>query len=395
LKDESIQSNNQWRDAGKPRHGPIFDKRQACRLRYRKRIKEGEKSSLLSYTNELHDALMHKNGPEFWKCWRSKFEMSRRCAEVDGCVDDTVIANNFANHFMKSCSSNNEQRATELQDEYLNKRAGYSGLPLNDDYLFDVELVSTVIQKLKCGKAAGLDGLTAEHLIHCHPIISCILYKLFNLIVISGHVPCVFGQSYTIPIPKLSDCRTKSMSVDDFRGIAISPVISKIFEHCILDRYQHLLTTSDNQFGFKKGLSCSHAIYTVRNLVERFISGGSTVNICAIDVSKAFDKVNHCGLLLKLMQKNIPVELLQLLENWLKCCSTCVKWKNEFSRFYKLDFGVRQGSVLSPHLFAFTLMILLIGLITINVISLSYMQMIYCLLRHPSLNSNYYLTCVR
>ena len=118
------------------------------------------------------------------------------------------------------------------------------------------------------------------------------------------------------------------MSVDGFHGIAISPVISKVFEHCALDRYQHFVTTVDNQFGFKKGLSCSHAIYTVRNLVERFISGGSTVNICAIDLSKAFDRVNYGALLLKLMQRNIPDNLLCIFESWFNNCYTCVKWKS-------------------------------------------------------------------
>ena len=142
-------------------------------------------------------------------------------------------------------------------------RASYLGLPLTEEHLFDVELVRNVIQKLKRGKAAGLDGLCAEHLVHSHPILSCILYKLFNLMIQRGYVMSAFGESYTVPIPKLTDCRTKSLSVDDFRGIAISAVISKVFEYCILDRFQSCLSTVDNQFGFKKGLSCSHAIFTV------------------------------------------------------------------------------------------------------------------------------------
>jgi len=50
---------------------------------------------------------------------------------------------------------------------------------------------------------------------------------------------------------------SKSVSVDDFRGISISSVISKVFEHCILDRYDGFLLSSDNQFGFKKS-SCRH-----------------------------------------------------------------------------------------------------------------------------------------
>jgi hypothetical protein len=38
------------------------------------------------YHHELHDALMKKNEPEFWKCWRSKFETGNKCDEVDGCI---------------------------------------------------------------------------------------------------------------------------------------------------------------------------------------------------------------------------------------------------------------------------------------------------------------------
>jgi len=94
---------------------------------------------------------------------------------------------------------------------------------------------------------------------------------------------------------------SKSVSVDDFRGISISSVISKVFEHCILDRYGGFLISSDNQFGFKKKSSCTHAIYTLRSVVDYYVNNGSTVNICALDISKAFDKMNHHGLFLKLM----------------------------------------------------------------------------------------------
>ena len=48
---------------------------------------------------------------------------------------------------------------------------------------------------------------------------------------------------------------SKSVTVDDFRGIAISPVLSKVFEHCLLNRYCDYFVTSNNQFGFKKNIS--------------------------------------------------------------------------------------------------------------------------------------------
>ena len=57
-----------------------------------------------------------------------------------------------------------------------------------------------------------------------------------------GHVPARFGQSYTVPLLKTgSSAYGKSVIVNDFRGISIIPVISKVFEHCILDRYCSLL----------------------------------------------------------------------------------------------------------------------------------------------------------
>ena len=65
LKEKSIESNNLWKQAGKPRSGPIFDIRQKYRSDYRKALRNHSTNSLNIYTNELHDSLMSKNGPVF------------------------------------------------------------------------------------------------------------------------------------------------------------------------------------------------------------------------------------------------------------------------------------------------------------------------------------------
>jgi len=177
-------------------------------------------------------------------------------------------------------------------------------MPLVDYHAIDTELVDTIVATLKRGKAAGIDGLSAEHLIFAHPSLRVILAKLFELMILCSYIPEGFRFSYIVPLPKTKDYLSKSNTCEDFRGIAISPILSKVFEHCLLNKFRDFLSTSNNQFGFKKGIGCNFAIHSLRNIVDGFVKGGCTVNLCAIHLSKAFDKVNHHALFLKLMQRH-------------------------------------------------------------------------------------------
>ena len=79
------------------------------------------------------------------------------------------------------------------------------------------------------------------------------------------------------------------------------------------------------QFGFKKGYGCNHAIYTVQSTMEYFHNNNFTVNICVLDISEAFDKVNHYALFIKLLDRNVPLGFILLLESWYSCSLTFVK----------------------------------------------------------------------
>ena len=343
-----------WKAAGKPGSGPIFNRYRLDKSAYRNGLRSRQLDKKSYYTNNLHEALLKKEGVTFWKCWKSKFESNKHSFHyVDGITDTNVIVEHFASHFSKACTNSSFSGANRLKTKYQQIRPSYRGKPINDAHLFDAALTDDVIRKMKAGKAAGIDGITAEHLKYSHALLPVILSKLFNLMMLVGHVPGSFGESYTVPIIKTSsNIYSKSITVNDFRGVSISPVISKVLEHCILDRYDEFLLTNSNQFGFKKRHGCSHAIYTLRCVVDYYVSAGSTVNLCALDLTKAFDKMNHHGLFIKLMDRCIPAQLLLLLENWFKSAVTCVKWGTAFSEFFPLSCGVRQGGVLSPYLFS-------------------------------------------
>ena len=160
------------------------------------------------------------------------------------------------------------------------------------------------------------------------------------------YIPDTCGVGLTIPIPK-GDTAKK-----DYRGITVSPVLSKIFEHPLLFLFDRYLGSSDRQFGFKKNTGVSHAIYAVRKTVEYFVERDSTVNLCALDMSKAFDKMNRYALFIKLLNRNCPIGFINLLDCWYGKSNTCVKWGDVLSHSVNLLAGLRQGGVLSPVLFA-------------------------------------------
>ena len=99
LKAASVDANKLWKTAGKPHHGSVYSARQSSRKRYRARLRDKQVTESQSYTNDLHDALLLKNGATFWKCWQSKFEQTKKYTEVDGCVEANIIAGKFAQHF--------------------------------------------------------------------------------------------------------------------------------------------------------------------------------------------------------------------------------------------------------------------------------------------------------
>lgn len=352
LKQASLQSDTDWKAAGKPRSGPIFQCRQQCRAAYRRSLRQKGAAHRDYYSNALHNSLANKEGASFWRCWRSKFGEGRRNFVVEGSNDESIVNEKFKNYFEGLVSSNSHVTAAQLKTEFDEVYQRYSGYSQCFDDVLDSNLVGDAIDKLQRGKAADIDGIQSEHLIYCHPIVTSILLRLFNSILFFSYLPASFRTSYTVPLPKVPGSYSKSMTCTDFRGIAISSLFSKILEHCLLRKFSGFLSTSNRQFGFKKLGGCSNAIFTARSIIDNYIDGGSTANLLALDISKAFDKVNHCALFLKLVKRNVPLVFLRLLVNWLPLCITCVKWGSTFSRPFSLGVGVRQGSVLAPVLFA-------------------------------------------
>ena len=109
-------------------------------------------------------------------------------------------------------------------------------------------------------------------------------------------------------------------------------------------------------FGYKSKSGCRNALCSVRETVEFFVNLDTTVNPCAFDLSKAFDKPNRFALFQKLMDRKWPMVLINILDCWYAWNFACAKWGACYSPFIKLLTGTRQGEITSPYLFAYLLM---------------------------------------
>lgn len=350
LKIKSIESHKLWIAAGRPMSGEVYDRKRVCKAQYRRSLRLHQREATCSISNDLHDCLVQKDVSNFWKTWNSKFKRHKsQNASVGGFTKNTDIANAFADNFASVCSHNSLVQNDNLRAEFLTEIIGYSCSDDPSQCLIDSVTVEMAIGKLQAGKAPGIDGVMAEHVLYCNPLISLHLLVLFNAIIKHGYVPAEFGIGVVIPL--LKDDSLDSTNLDNYRGITLSPVLSKIFENCLLMRFSDYFFTSDLQFGFKRGVGCRDALSLFSSTVQYFTNNGSTVSVAALDMSKAFDRVNHYALFLKLMKRGVPICVIKLLSDWYGKVFACVKWGACLSKLVQLATGVRQGGVLSPVLF--------------------------------------------
>jgi hypothetical protein len=347
-KQKSISVHYDWVCNGKPRTGLLHTEMTKRRLAYKALIKLKEKESKNYFTNELSDALLNKNQINFWKCWKSKFKNKNKSQTINGVCDQGEISNIFAKYFGSLHSTDPSSCNINFKDIFEKRYTDYVGKDFIS--ILTVSDVDRAIRQMKTGKASGMDGLMTEHIINSHPILIILLTILFNALLKYKRVPLDFTRGIVIPLLKGND--TDSSCVDNYRGITLSCIISKVFEICLLQLFKPFLLSSDLQFGFKANNGCMDAILTARTIVSYYTDRQSTVTMCALDLSKAFDKLNHHALFIKLMKRNTPRVFIELIYYWYANCTAVVRWGEFLSAPFLISAGVRQGGVLSPSLFA-------------------------------------------
>ena len=255
---------------------------------------------------------------------------------------DDQKATAFSEHLAKIFTS--ESTEALLQDH----------LPIaeNDDIPLCTELnIKEIIKNLSSKKAPGFDLITAEVLVQLPDNIFEAITKIINACFRLKYIPSIWKVAEVIMVPKPGKPPTE---VSSYRPISLLPILSKVLEKLFYERLMAIITRKNlipsHQFGFRKHHSTIDQIHRITNIIETSFEKKKVCSAVFLDVSQAFDKVWHQGLIYKL-QRLLPNAYCEFLSAYLSERVFRVKVENNFSKLNPINAGVPQGSILGPLLF--------------------------------------------
>lgn len=211
--------------------------------------------------------------------------------------------------------------------------------------------VEQTIDKLKKRKQPGIDGIRSETLQFLSKEISKPLAYIINICFQSGTFPDSLKIAAVSPIHK----NGSKESVNNYRPISLVSNLAKIFEMILkhrllgfLDRYSVL---SDKQYGFREKKSTEDAIMKLTSYLYDAIDQSDPSLCIFVDLSKAFDTVDHSILLRKLKNHGIRGPAHKVITSYLTNRKQMVTLGDAKSSLSTVTCGVPQGTVLGPLLF--------------------------------------------
>ena len=224
------------------------------------------------------------------------------------------------------------------------------------DVPFSVEEVSAAVSKLKCGKAAGPDGLMAEHLKAGEEMVVIWLMNVLNTILELEVIPDVLKRGVVVPVYKGSG--KDPLRVDSYQGVTLSLMVAKVLEFLCLQRLEVVFLEANlshvNQTAYRRSVSCADAIFTTQEVIAKYLNSGSKVYMCLYDLQKAFDSVEYAVLMDKLFEVGVNGKMWRLLRNWYEGGSCCVKIDGRLSATYSVGRLWSRAQCCHQHFFCWS-----------------------------------------
>jgi hypothetical protein len=213
---------------------------------------------------------------------------------------------------------------------------------------FEVEIA---VGKLKRYKSPGIDQILAELIQAGENTLRSEIHKLINCIWNKEELPEQWRESIIVPIYKKGD----KIDCSNYRGILLSTSY-KILSNIHLSRLTPYVNEiiGDHQYGFRRNQSTTDQIFCIRQILAKKWEYSGTVHQLFIDFSKAYDSVRR-EVFNILIEFGIPRKLVRLIKMCLNETYSKIHKGKHLSGAFPIQNGLKQGDVLSPLLFNFSL----------------------------------------
>ena len=330
-----------WHNGGRNRSGDDFEAMKTARSRFKnalKYCKENEKQI-------KHEVLLGKfenaNKTQFWK-EISKINGSgtSNTIQIDSETSAEKTVKIFDDKYKRVLDDSSCQ--THYDDGFIPSYA--SPIPV-----ITLDEICRAIHSLKIG--LGWDGIHANHIKFAGPVFINLLCKFMNKLLTHSYVPTNMIYGEIRPVIK-SKILGKGDS-ENYRPVLNSSMFLKVLEYCLQPILLDSLKLSNHQFGYRKDTGCLSSIAVVKETIFKYNAENSNVHCVLVDLSKAFDKINHNILFAKLSRSNLNSQVIELLRAMYDNAYVNTKFNGLKGEPWKIGNGVRQGGILSPLLFSY------------------------------------------
>jgi len=205
--------------------------------------------------------------------------------------------------------------------------------------------IDTVIKRTKRDTAKGIDQVTLHE---AKLLAEEDLIVAFNIWLGCRRIPSDLKLNRTTLIPKGKEGLD---NITNWRPITISSILLRLFNKIIGFRMSKYFEIDKRQMGFTPVNGCSMNILWLHHLLKHARLNKNEINVCLIDVAKAFDSVPHDSIYRALVRHRAPKSFIDLVQNQYENSSTSIAYRDLCSKKIRILRGVKQGDALSPLLF--------------------------------------------